>query len=151
MFLMIYYYSTTTYSFINIATALIIYCSYQLTGFVAVETYYRNYSPHFKINEYFTRIIYLILTVIVAMFHPYLFPAVMLGGILRATVLNLIIPACVQLCLLDSDENGKKKYLCYLLIISGIILFFVGMYSVYFGLMVELKKDVGNNIWISLT
>lgn len=90
------------------------------------------------------------LTVIVAMFHPFLLPVVFVCGILGVTVLNLIIPACVQLCLLNSDEDKKQKYLCYLLIISGIILFCVGMYSVYFAIMMVLKKDAGNKIWISI-
>lgn len=145
----IYCYLFTIYSLTNFAITVIIYCSFPLTGFVSVETFYRNVAPDLKINEYFARLIYLVVTVITAVFHPYLFPAVMFSGILGGTVLNLIIPACVQLCLLNSEEDKKLKCLCYLLIVSGIIILCVGLYSVHFGIMMKLTKDAGNNLWIS--
>lgn len=149
LYILTYIILITLYSFTNFATTFIIFCSYPLTGFVAVETFYRSVSPLLHINEYISRLIYLVITVIVAMFHPVFFPAVMFSGILGASILNLIIPACVQLCLLSSDEDKKLKYLCYLLIVSGILIFFVGLFSVYFGINVQLKKDVGNNLWLS--
>lgn len=124
--------------------------SYLLIGFVAVETYRQNYHHHFNMNEYIMRIIYTILTVIVAIVNPIPFASAMLCAILGVTVLNLIFPACVQICLIHSGGDDSNKNRCYLLIIVGIVLFTVGLYSIYFGVNVELKFDFENDFWLPL-
>lgn len=140
----------TIYRFVTYAIILVIMFSYLLIGFVAIETYSENYNDYLNINEYYTRIIYVIITVIIAIVNPIPLTTIMLCSILGVTILNLIIPACVQLCLLDSGEenDGKLKCWCYILIFVGIVLFVVGLYSVYFGVMVELKLGIDNIIWL---
>lgn len=139
----------TIYRFASISTVLVIMFSYLLIGFVAIDTYSKNYN-FFNIDQFYTRIIYVIITVIVAIVNPISLTTSMLCSILGVTILNLIIPACVQLCLLGSEKNDVLlKCLCFILIFFGIVIFVVGLYSVYYGVMVELKLGIDNYLWIA--
>ncbi|XP_022233027.2 glutamate transporter polyphemus-like isoform X2 [Drosophila obscura] len=85
--------------------SLALFLSYPLSGYVTIDIVVNHYlnrgdrlkNPHFV--EYIVRVFFVILSTINAVAFPNLGPLLAFVGALTISLLNLVFPACIELCL----------------------------------------------------
>ncbi|KAH8371239.1 hypothetical protein KR093_006715, partial [Drosophila rubida] len=127
---------------IKMAIAVAIFLTYPLSGYVTVNIimdYLKKRElkhPHFV--EYGVRIGFVIVTTINAIVFPNLGPLLSLMGAFSISLLNLIFPCCIELCLIYNDSYGKFRWKLLkniLIIILGLIIFTYGTYTAFLGMI----------------
>lgn len=101
--------------------------------------------PH--IIEYVIRVAFVILTTLNGIAFPNLGPLLALVGAFSISLLNLVFPCCIELCLIYKDSYGKllwKLWKNILIIIFGLLIFFYGSYKAIVDMIDEYGKGSDN-------
>lgn len=112
-----------------------VFLTYPLCGYVPIDIILHHYiqnetNPHFV--ECILRIGYVVVSTINAIAFPNLGPLLGLVGAFSVSLLNLIFPCILELCVLYSDTYGRFKWILWkntILIILGLITFVYGTFS----------------------
>ncbi|KAH8296231.1 hypothetical protein KR054_003386 [Drosophila jambulina] len=131
--------------------ALNIFLTYPLSGYVVIDiimTHFLNKSGQLKrakLIETFIRIAFVILTTLYGALAPHLGPLLSLVGALTISLLNLVFPAFIEICLYYPPEYtyGKFKWKLWkdiILIVVGIIILFEGTTFA----ILEMVKEYGS-------
>ncbi|XP_062132870.1 glutamate transporter polyphemus isoform X1 [Drosophila sulfurigaster albostrigata] len=128
---------------IKLGIAVAIFLTYPLSGYVTVNIIMDHLkkrdlkNPHMV--EYIVRICFVLLTTLNGIAFPNLGPLLSLVGAFSISVLNLIFPCFIELCLYH-DSYGKflwKLWKNILIIIFGSIIFFYGSYTAFVEMIEE--------------
>ncbi|XP_037906525.1 proton-coupled amino acid transporter-like protein CG1139 isoform X1 [Hermetia illucens] len=116
-----------------------VYFSYALQGYVPVEIIWKNYiqkkHPDIKhpvVCEYGVRVVVVIVTFLLAVLIPRLGLFISLFGALCLSMLGLLFPAVMEICVLYPNNYGKFNYViikCVVIMIIGVIGFCSGTYT----------------------
>ncbi|KAH8260452.1 hypothetical protein KR038_000349, partial [Drosophila bunnanda] len=138
----------------KILIALAIYFTYPLAGYVVIDiimTHYWNKKgelKHAKLKETLVRICFVILTTINGVLAPNLGPLLSLVGALTISLLNLIFPALIEICLYYPPEYnyGKLKWKLWkdiILIVVGTIILVEGTFFAIMDIVKEYGRGKG--------
>jgi len=136
---------------IKLSIAIAIFLSYPLSGYVPISiimTYVLKRevkSPH-RI-EYIIRVAFVILSTLNAIALPNLGPLLALVGTFSISLLNLVFPCCIELCLIYQDTYGKllwKLWKNILMILFGLLIFFYGSYRAIADIIEEYGGSKGD-------
>ncbi|XP_030372915.1 glutamate transporter polyphemus-like isoform X2 [Scaptodrosophila lebanonensis] len=114
------------------------FLTYPLAGFVTIDIIMNHYilkdrkPKHPHMIEYTVRLLFVLLGTLNAMALPYLGPLVAVVGAFCVSIINLIFPAIIELCLRYNVSYGLLKWRLYknfLMILAGSIILFSGTYS----------------------
>ncbi|BFG05719.1 glutamate transporter polyphemus-like [Drosophila madeirensis] len=113
--------------------SLALFLSFPLSGYVTIDIVFNHYmnhgnrlrNPHFV--EYIVRVFFVVLSTVNAVAFPNLGPLVAFVGALTISLLNLVFPACIDLCLNYHEPYtyGKLRWKLVkniLLIIIGVVI-----------------------------
>ncbi|KAH8268759.1 hypothetical protein KR018_000987, partial [Drosophila ironensis] len=131
---------------IKVLIAIDIFLSYPLSGYVVIDiimTHYWNKSgelEHAIWKEYILRVCFVIVTTINAIVFPNLGPLLSLFGSFTISLLNLIFPAVMELCLLYPEGYDYGKYRWKL--IKNILLIILGAIICVYGTATALLEAV---------
>ncbi|KAH8239959.1 hypothetical protein KR032_009816 [Drosophila birchii] len=136
----------------KILIALAIYLTYPLCGYVVIDiimNHYWNKNGNLKrpkLKETLLRIVFVILTTLNGVLAPNLGPLLSLVGALTISLLNLVFPALIEICLYYPPEYnyGKLKWKLWkdlILIILGTIILIEGT---IFAIM-DIVKEYGKS------
>lgn len=133
---------------IKLAIAFAVYLTYPLCGYVCIDIIFNHYifkrevkHPHRM--EYIGRAIYLAVTTINAIAFPNLGPLLALVGAFSISLLNLIFPCMIELCLLYHESYGSLKWILWkdiIMMLYGWIIFFYGSYTAVESMVSEYLK-----------
>lgn len=122
---------------IKLAFTAAVFLTYPLCGYVPIDIILRHYilkgdeaNPH--MIEYILRAGYVLVSTLNAIAFPNLGPLLGLVGAFSVSLLNLIFPCVLELCVLYSDTYGHFKWILWknlILIVLGLLTFFYGTYS----------------------
>lgn len=122
---------------IKLMITIAVFLSFPLTGYVVIDIIFNHYIMKMELKhphraEYIFRTIYLIVTTINAIASPNLGPLLALVGTFSISLLNIVFPCFIELCLLFNDTYGRLRWILWkdiLLILIGMIIFFYGSHS----------------------
>lgn len=130
---------------IKLAIAFAVYLTYPLCGYVCIDIIFNHYvfkwevaNPH-RI-EYIGRAIYLFVSTINAIAFPNLGPLLALVGAFSISLLNMIFPCIIELCLLYHGSYGRLKWILWkdlVFMLFGWAVFFYGTYSAVVQMIAE--------------
>lgn len=86
-------------------------------------------NPHMW--EYIVRTIYVIVSTINGILLPKLGPLLGLVGTFSVSLLNVVFPCFLELCLLFNDSYGRLKWILWkdiLMMLFGMLIFFYGSF-----------------------
>ncbi|XP_064545817.1 glutamate transporter polyphemus-like isoform X2 [Drosophila montana] len=119
----------------KLGIALAVYFTYPLSGYVPIEIIMNHYLnkngklKHPRMVEYAIRIAFVIVITLNAIAFPNLGPLVALVGAFAISLLNLIFPCCIEMCLLYHDSYGRLKWI----LIKNILMIIFGMFVLCYG------------------
>ncbi|XP_064545778.1 glutamate transporter polyphemus-like [Drosophila montana] len=119
----------------KLGIALAVYFTYPLSGYVPIEIIMNHYLnkngklKHPHMIEYIIRIAFVIVITLNAIAFPNLGPLVALVGAFAISLLNLIFPCCIEMCLLYHDSYGRLKWI----LIKNILMIIFGMFVLCYG------------------
>ncbi|KAH8398832.1 hypothetical protein KR222_008358 [Zaprionus bogoriensis] len=130
---------------IKLALALAVFLTYPLSGYVPIDIIMNHYvlkkeQKHPIMIEYVTRFLFVLLTTINAIAFPNLGPLLALVGAFSISLLNLIFPCFIEICLLHGDSYGKLKWKLWkdiLIIIFGTIVLVYGSFNAIKDIIIE--------------
>ncbi|KAH8305125.1 hypothetical protein KR059_009371 [Drosophila kikkawai] len=136
----------------KILLALDIYLTYPLSGYVVINiimTHYWNKHgklKHAKVKETLLRILFVVVSTLNGVLAPHLGPLLSLVGAFTISLLNLIIPALMEICLYYPPEfsYGRLKWKLWkdiIIIIIGTIILVEGTYFA----IVAMVKEYGRS------
>ncbi|KAH8302450.1 hypothetical protein KR044_006864, partial [Drosophila immigrans] len=121
---------------IKLAIAVAIFLSYPLSGYVPINIIMDHLKRREIKNpimiEYIVRICFVLVGTINGIAFPNLGPLLALVGTFSISLLNLIFPCCIELCLIYNDSFGKflwKLWKNIAIIVFGAIIFLYGSYD----------------------
>ncbi|XP_017020750.1 glutamate transporter polyphemus-like [Drosophila kikkawai] len=123
----------------SIMINLAVFLTYPLSGYVVIDiimNHYWNKSGELngaKLKEFIVRIVFVLLTTLNALLPFNLFPLISLVGAFSISLLNLIFPALMEICLYYPPEYRKdrpkwKLWKNIFLISLGTVIFILGTY-----------------------
>ncbi|GAB0096052.1 proton-coupled amino acid transporter-like protein CG1139 [Sergentomyia squamirostris] len=123
---------------ITILYIMAIFLSHALQAFSAIETLWDSYmkkcftegSKQYEIGEYVNRITFVTITVLLAIAIPQLALIISLNGAFCGSMLNVIFPAIMEICIRhNKDDFDKGNFIKNLFVINfGILAFIAGTY-----------------------
>lgn len=123
---------------IKLTITLAVFLSYPLCGYVPIDIIMNHYilnqdeevkNPHMW--EYIVRTIYVIVSTINGILLPKLGPLLGLVGTFSVSLLNVVFPCFLELCLLFNDSYGRLKWILWkdiLMMLFGMLIFFYGSF-----------------------
>ncbi|XP_034482011.1 glutamate transporter polyphemus [Drosophila innubila] len=136
---------------IKLSIAIAIFLSYPLSGYVTISIIMiyvlkrEVKNPH--MIEYIIRVAFVILSTLNAIALPNLGPLLALVGTFSISLLNLVFPCCIELCLIYQDSYGKllwKLWKNILMILFGLLIFFYGSYRAFVDIIEEYGESKGD-------
>lgn len=130
---------------IKLAIMIAVFLTYPLCGYVPIDIILNHYirnetNPH--LVEAIVRALYVVVSTLNAIAFPNLGPLLGLVGAFSVSLLNLIFPCILELCVLYSDTYGRMKWILWkniILAIVGLFTFFYGTYSA----VIEMISEYG--------
>ncbi|XP_030372912.1 glutamate transporter polyphemus-like [Scaptodrosophila lebanonensis] len=124
--------------FSKFAISLAVFLTYPLAGYVTIDIIMNHYvlkdrevkNPH--MIEYAVRFSFVVLNTLNALAFPNLGPLLALVGAFTISILNLIFPAIIEICLLYASTYGTGKWKLWkdiALIIIGAAILVTGTYT----------------------
>lgn len=122
-----------------------VFLTFPLTGYVVIDIICNHYLVKMNLKhphrvEYILRTIFLFIVTINAIASPNLGPLLTLVGTFSISLLNIVFPCSIELCLLFNDSYGRLKWILWkdaILILLGMIVFFYGSYGAILGIIKE--------------
>lgn len=129
---------------IKLFIAISVFFTYPLSGYVVIDIVCNQFiaqnhnpkNPH--MIEYIVRILFVLLCTINAIAFPNLGPMLALVGAFSISLLNIIFPCCIELCLLYGSSYGKLRWR----LIKDIMMIFIGLLILVYGTYTSIKDMV---------
>ncbi|XP_032291111.1 glutamate transporter polyphemus isoform X2 [Drosophila virilis] len=133
---------------IKVFISVAVFLTYPLSGYVPIDIIMNHYLKknrelkHPHVIEYIIRIAFVIVCTLNAIAFPNLGPLLALVGAFSISILNIIAPCCIELCLFYQETYGKLKWKLWkniVIILFGTFVFVYGSYRA----VVDIIKEYG--------
>ncbi|XP_064545666.1 glutamate transporter polyphemus-like isoform X1 [Drosophila montana] len=134
--------------FIKVFISVAVFLTYPLSGYVPIDIIMNHYLKknrelkHPHMIEYIIRTAFVIVCTLNAIAFPNLAPLLALVGAFSISILNIIAPCCIELCLFYDDTYGKLKWKLWkniVIILFGTLVLVYGSYRA----MVDIIREYG--------
>ncbi|ALC44276.1 CG12943, partial [Drosophila busckii] len=132
---------------VKLGLALAIFCSYPLSGYVTIDIIMnhcllRNHPEleHPVRIEYILRVVFVFVCTLNAVAFPNLGPLLALIGAFSISLLNLVFPSCMDMCLWYKYSYGKLKWILIkdiFILIIGMLILLLGSFVAILGIVKE--------------
>ncbi|XP_030571551.1 glutamate transporter polyphemus-like isoform X3 [Drosophila novamexicana] len=133
---------------IKVFISVAVFLTYPLSGYVPIDIIMNHYLKKYRelkhphMIEYIIRTAFVIVCTLNAIAFPNLGPLLALVGAFSISILNIIAPCCIELCLFYHDTYGKLKWKLWkniVIILFGTLVFVYGSYRA----VVDIIREYG--------